>query len=252
MVMASKNTAQTASPFETEDESVAVAEQPREQPAPVAAAKETSTAVAVAATSAGASSALALAIRKGTDLDGCQGVFPQETLETMGIGAFPRVTVDQGGFSRNKTDFLGAWIDFELISWNLVTLVTCNVQNDKEADKLIRSSYDHKTIPGTNQTVDEYVAELKEMGYKDAGTKKYAELYGMLHGTDKKGAFGDEAGMVQLSASPQSLQQWQRFLLESRINVAKGKVVGTRFFIGSERRTIGSNTFGVMQFGKKG
>jgi len=206
-----------------------------------------STAVVVAS-----NNALAQALRKGTSLDESQGVIDIQTLETMGIGAFPRVTVDQGGFSENKTKFLGAWIDIELMSWNFVTLITTGEKDNKEADKLIRSSYDHVNLPNGEGTVADYVTALKEDGYDGTNTKKYIEIYGSLRGSDKGGAItDDDIKIVQISVSPQSVKQFQRFLLESKMKAFQKKDVTNKFRIGSERVTQGSNTYGVMNFGIK-
>lgn len=196
--------------------------------------------------------ALANALRKGTALDESQNVIGIEMLETMSIGAFPRITVDQGGFSRNKTEFIGMGIKIELLSWNYVTLITTGEQNDKDADKMIRSSYDHVNIPGEATTVDDYIAKLKEDGYDKTQSKKYVEIYANLLWSEKGGAVAPEDQcMVQLSVSPQSVSQWQRYLLESRMKQAKGIQISNVISIASERKTLNSNIFGIMLFGAK-
>ena len=197
-------------------------------------------------------SAMALALKKPTGLDEAQNVIGIDMLETMGIGAFPRITVDQGGFSEDKTKELGKAIKIELLSWNYVTLITTGEKDNKEADKLIRNSYDHVNVTGEGCTVDEYIARLREQGYEKAGSKKYVEIYANLLWTSNGGAVAPEdVRMVQLSLSPQSVSQWQRYLLESRMKSAKGLPVPTEITIGSVRKTLNSNTFGIMNFGAK-
>lgn len=195
-------------------------------------------------------SAMALALRKPTGLDSAQGVIGIEELETMGIGTFPRITVDQSGFSIDKTKFAGSWIRVELLSWNYVTLVTTAEKDDKEADKLIRSSYDGVHIAGTKDLVTDYLANLRK-DYPDATTKKYVEIYAMLLDSDKLGPTGDSAGIHQLSVSPQSIKKWQNFLLTSRVHAFRGKEPNTTFDIASQRVVNGNNIYGVMVFGQK-
>ena len=116
-------------------------------------------------------SATALALKKGTVLDELQNVIESEMLEGMGFGAFPRITVTPGMFNENKTKLLGSKIEIEILSWNFVTLVTAGTQNDKEADKLIRNSYDGINITDEGTTVEAYIAKLKAMDYDKAGSK---------------------------------------------------------------------------------
>lgn len=233
--------APAASKFEGEEGDTATVEKTEAAaPAAPAAPAATGTAVAVQNTSG-----LALALRKPTSLDDAQNVIGIDALETMGIGTFPRITA-KGGFKRDKTEGLGQWVKFELVSWNYVTLVSAG-DNDSEANKLVKSSYDHVNIPGEAMTVDAYVQKLKDDGYEKAKAKKYVEVYAMLLATDKKGEL-DEPQMVQLSLSPQSVKQWQRFLLESRIGAYKQKSIGNVILAETESKVNGANDYDVMVF----
>lgn len=243
-------TAAASGMFE-EDNDTVVAERPTSA---TSEAKEAQTAepkpIPGTAVAVANQSAMALALRKSTGLDDAQFVIDAKQLEQMGVGTFPRVTVDQGGFSRDKTDFLGSWIKIRLLSWNPVTLVTAGEKDDKDADKLIRSSYDGVNIAAEGCTVNEYLAKLRE-NYENASIKGYVEIYAELLTFDKDKAPTDEPPMVQISVSPQSVKQWQRFLLESRMRAARGVPPQMEFCIGSKRVTQGSNTYGVMEFGFK-
>jgi hypothetical protein len=217
-------------------------------PAPAAQAPKT-TAVATAPTAGGA--LMASALKRNTALDDLQNVIDGSMLETMGFGAFPRVTVDTGGFAMDKTKPLGRKIEVELMSWNFVTLITTGEKDNKEADKLIRSSYDGINVVGGG-TVEEYLKQLKVDGYDKASTKKYIELYANLLWTAELGEVApDDQRMVQISLSPQSVNRWGPFLLDARIRSSKGVAVSPRMVLGSERKTIGANTFGVVVFGDK-
>lgn len=249
--MALRNEGKSAPKFESEEGGVATETAAVEASAPAAAATETAAPAAAVAVRPPAG-ALANALRRATALDASEGVIELTTLETMGIGAFPRITVDQGGFSENKTKFLGSGIKIEVLSWNYVTLITTGEKDDKEADKLIRSSYDHVNIPGEGKTVDAYMAELREQGYDKTASKKYVEIYANLLWSEKGGAVAPEdVKMVQLSVSPQSVKQWQRHLLESKMRAARGLEITAEVSIAAERVVNGSNTYGVMQFGAK-
>lgn len=205
-----------------------------------------------ALTTTPANTALSQALKANTALDDLQNLITPDMLESMGFGAFPRITVDQGGFSRNKTEFLGHKIEIEVQSWNFVTLVTAGEKDNKEADKLVRSSYDGINIPAEGCTVDEYIRQLRNDGYDKASAKKYIEIYASLLWTEKLGQVdADDVKLVQVSVSPQSAAQWGRYLLESRIKAARGGNVASSVVIGAERKTLGSNTFGVMNFGVK-
>lgn len=219
--------------------------------APDAAAPQApkSTAVTTAPSAAGA--VMASALKKNTPLDDLQNIISPDMLESMGFGAFPRVTVDTGGFAMDKTKPLGRKIEIELMSWNFVTLVTANEKDNKEADKLIRSSYDGVNLVGGG-TVASYLEELKVEGYEKASTKKYIELYANLLWSAEGGEVPvDDQRMVQISLSPQSVNRWGPFLLDARIRASKGVTVSPRMVLGSERKTIGANTFGVVVFGEK-
>lgn len=237
-------TAAASPAFEAEDSDTTVVDRPNEE-TEAAAAPAPAPAASAALPVVQSNNALAVALRKATSLDDAQGVIGIEALETMGIGTFPRITA-KGGFKREKTEGLGQWIKFELVSWNYVTLVTAG-ENDAEANKLVKSSYDHTNIPGEGITVDQYLQKLKDDGYDKAKAKKYIEVYGMLLATDKKGEL-DEPQMVQISLSPQSVKQWQRFLLESRIASFKKKNIGNVIHAETESKVSGSNDYDVMVF----
>lgn len=235
----------------------AVAERPPEaspaaQPAASAAETTAQRAVAERAKTAVATSGV---FARGCRWDALQDVLGIDMLESLGFGAFPRITVDTGGFNRDKTNFLGEQIEFDLQSWNFVWLVTTGEQNNKEADKLIRTSYDGENLLNGEGLLKDYIAQLKADGYLKAASKKYVEMYGMLTARTEKGKRIDIAPadrkLAQISISPQSVSRWAPFILESRMRKNMGVEDGPVLVLDSERKTLNSNTFGVVIFSAK-
>ena len=93
----------------------------------------------------------------GTAIKQLQNAIPTTELENLGIGVFPRITVGLDGFSRDKTKELGKKIAIEVLSWSYVWLVTAGEQNE-EANRLIRTSYDGKNLKGGEGSVTRTVA----------------------------------------------------------------------------------------------
>ena len=185
----------------------------------------------------------------GTAIKQLQNAIPTTELENLGIGVFPRITVGLDGFSRDKTKELGKKIAIEVLSWSYVWLVTTGEQNNDEANKLIRTSYDGKNLKGGEGSVEDYVKYLKSEGYDKAQTKQYAEVYANLIWSEVGGDVkSDEQEIVQVSLSPQTVGQWGRFLLESGLRKAKGVEDSNIVTMTQEKRVIGNNKFGIATF----
>ena len=185
----------------------------------------------------------------GTAIKQLQNAIPTTELENLGIGVFPRITVGLDGFSRDKTKELGKKIAIEVLSWSYVWLVTTGEQNNDEANKLIRTSYDGKNLKGGEGSVEDYVKYLKSEGYDKAQTKQYAEVYANLIWSEVGGDVkGDEQEIVQVSLSPQTVGQWGRYLLESGLRKAKGVEDSNIVTMTQEKRVIGNNKFGIATF----
>ena len=184
----------------------------------------------------------------GTAIKQLQNAIPTTELENLGIGVFPRITVGLDGFSRDKTKELGKKIAIEVLSWSYVWLVTAGEQND-EANKLIRTSYDGKNLKGGEGSVEDYVKYLKSEGYDKAQVKQYAEVYANLIWSEVGGDVkSDEQEIVQVSLSPQTVGQWGRYLLESGLRKAKGIEDTNVVTLEAQRRIIGPNKFGIATF----
>ena len=233
--MALRNQA-TAPAFESEDTVDQTA--PIEAPtAPITPPVATATGTAVSPLTA------------GTAVKQLQNAIPTTELENLGIGVFPRITVGLDGFSRDKTKELGKKIAIEVLSWSYVWLVTTGEQNNDEANKLIRTSYDGKNLKGGEGSVEDYVKYLKSEGYDKAQVKQYAEVYANILWSEVGGDVkADEQEIVQVSLSPQTVGQWGRYLLESGLRKAKGIEDTNVVTLEAQRRIIGSNKFGIATF----
>ena len=185
----------------------------------------------------------------GTALKQLQNAIPPSELENLGIGVFPRITVGLDGFSRDKTKELGKKIAIEVLSWSYVWLVTTGEQNNDEANKLIRSSYDGKNLKAGEGSIEEYVKYLKSEGYDKTSVKQYAEVYANVVWSESLGDVSvDEREIVQVSLSPQTVGQWGRYLLESGLRRAKGVEDSNVVTLTQEKRVLGSNKFGIATF----
>src|SRR5574343_690956 len=234
-IMALRNQAQ-APAFESEE----LAEQPSPAEAPTApvtppVAPSTGTSVSP--------------LTAGTAIKQLHNAIPTNELENLGIGVFPRNTVGLDGFSRDKTKELGKKIAIEVLSWSYVWLVTTGEQNNDEANKLIRTSYDGKNLKGGEGSVEDYVKYLKSEGYDKAQTKQYAEVYANILWSEVGGDVkADEQEIVQVSLSQQTVGQWGRYLLESGLRKAKGIEDTNVVTLTQEKRVISNNKFGISTF----
>lgn len=230
--MALRNPANAAPAFESDEEVVPSEVQKAETPAAIALAHGTSVSPLTA----------------GTAIKQLQNAIPTSELENLGIGVFPRITVGLDGFSRDKTKELGKKIAIEVLSWSYLWMVTAGEQNE-EANRLIRTSYDGKHLKGGEGSVEDYVKYLKSEGYDKAAVKQYAEVYSNLLWSEVGGdVAADEQEIVQVSLSPQSVGQWGRYLLESGLRKAKGIEDTNVITLEAQRRILGSNKFGIATF----
>lgn len=194
--------------------------------------------------------ALGASLSSNTALKGLQNAIGLQDLEALGFGVFPRITVGLDGFSIDKDKELGKKIKFEVLSWNYVWMVTTGEQNNDEANKLIRTSYNGVNIKGEGRTVEEYVKHLRDVeGYDKTSVKQYIEVYCNLVWSETKGEVAPESQQIhQLSLSPQSVAQWGRYLLETGMRKVRGIEDTNIVFATQERKIIGANKFGVAHF----
>lgn len=196
----------------------------------------------------------------GTVLKGLQNSIPLEDLEAMGFGTFPRITAGQQSIMLNKTEKdLGSRVEVEVFSWNYLWLITTGEQNNAEANKLIKSSYDGTNLVGGG-TVDEYLKLLKESeGYNKAGVKQYIEMYVHVlryweanpkNRADVKEVVvepGDRE-LHQVSLAPTSVSQWNGYLINTALRKKLGKEDSNVVTLVINPRERDGNAFGVIKF----
>jgi hypothetical protein len=220
--------------------------------APAAAAPEAAKA-AQRQLVAASSQALASPLKSvQTTLEGLKDVIGGSDLEAMGIGVFPRITVGLDGFSIDKSKDLGKQIKVEVLSWNYVWLVTTGEQNDSEANKLIRTSYDGVNLKNGEGLVTDYVAHLKSEEYDKATCKQYVEIYANLLSSEEKGDVDPENQAIhQISVSPQSVGKWAAYQLETKMRKLKGIADSNIVVLNAEKKILGPNKFGIINFAAK-
>lgn len=233
------------------------AEQSAREQAAAAAEAQKAAGAAVGATNEGAAKAVAVrqanplsaGLATKTTLDHLRDVITAEMLESISFGAFPRIVVSPGQFSvKGDGKLLGDEVDILVQSWNYVTLVTAGEQNNKEADKLIRTSYDGVTLAGTGgETVADYIRSLKAQGYDKAAPKKYLEIYCNVIRTGKHGPVND-GKLYQVSVPPTSTGPWGVFLLSQKMAQNGGATVSPNVRLKAGSKTGNGNTWGVIDF----
>lgn len=245
--------ADTGQPDQASTDSQPAAASASATAAPHAPAPEPTSSPVRAVTAASRASGAVTAFSSKSIYDELQNQITVEMLEGMGYGSFPRITVNAGGtLVVDKTKPLGDIVEFFLESWNFVTMVVTGEQNNKEADKLIRSSFDGMNLADGSGTIEEYVKELKTDGYSKTVTKKYVELYGVVTAQTHKGVKTvvpeEEQSLYQVSVSPQSVKNWGRFQFESRRRGFRGVKDSQAIIMAGEATELNGKMFGVINF----
>lgn len=162
------------------------------------------------------------------------------------FGALPRVTAEQGTLLCDKEN-LGPEIEITVLSYNDAYTIAPN-DNDAPGD-LCRYSYDGVVLnDGTGQTVDEYIEELRQMNYKNAGATHRYEVIALL---DDAVEDHDEIGsVVQLSLSNQSAKQFDRYKLNTAMKLRQGLLTeeGAKKVTVTAKTKTFSFTFTMMRF----
>lgn len=150
----------------------------------------------------------------------------KDTIDTNTVSALamssPRITAEQGSAYLNRKEDLGKVVHIEIVSWNHRWAIGTG-ENDKEAVDYFKVSYNGETLDGEpDVTVAAYLESLKSEGFSKAKVSPYADLWGFVTYTEKKGDIPEdqrELTVVQLSQT--SLGNFTSFcvsrgLLESR------------------------------------
>ena len=212
--------------FETEDNTAtatATIEAPTmnaQTEAPAAPAAATATAVAPAQ-----STAVGKAAKFQASFAEQKDAFPVEAIMALSM-AIPRIKAEQGAlYIADKS--LGERIRITLESWSLRHLISPGLDSKdagyEESKQYLATSYDGRTVEGKNQTIDEYIAYLKSIGYAKAGVSKYGDLFGMVTWTAKGGNIPAEEQTLHLvQASQTSLGNFMAFCTTQGLLRSKG------------------------------
>lgn len=174
-------------------------------------------------------------------LDSCKDV-----IEPCEFGMLPRVTASQGALICDGEE-LGKQIEITIMSYNESFAVA---PNESEAPKeLCKFSYDNVVLnDGSGITVDEHLNYLRGEGYKNAASKQYFEIIAMLDDAEED---HDEIGsVVQLSLSPQSVKQFNRYKLNTAMKIRSGAYTeedAKKVTVTAKTKTF-AYTFTMMRF----
>jgi hypothetical protein len=177
-----------------------------------------------------------------------ENAIPLEDVAAMGVGAFPRITVDTGGFSEDNKD-LGKEIRLELMSWNNRYMIVPGTKDD-ETKKFVKISYDGETISDTGESVKDYLQHLKVVQeFKDANCKQYIDLWGSLVYASGEIIPEEDRKIVQIQLSPQSVKQFKAFQVQVGFAQAKGvKKDSSVLVLKQERKDLNGDKFGIVKF----
>lgn len=210
MSLKKPNTTADNSAFEVDPENETAAEQVTET---VTEAAATTTAVAVAKPSALARPTAAN-IKLVNIMSDAQDAFRVE------FDSLPGVKASQGQFMfKDTNEKLGDHIDIELISFQGSWVAS---PNDKAADvELVKYSDDGK-VSKDGVDMHAHVADLKEMGYKNARLTQRCILVGELLAVAGKGS--DRVGeLVQIDLPDTGRKSFETYCLQASYAVGKGR-----------------------------
>lgn len=178
--------------------------------------------------------------------------FPIEAVTALSL-AVPRIKGEQAGCYVGEKN-LGDKIRMTVESWNIRHLISCGLDSKdagyQESMEYLANSYDGETVEGKGCTVTEYLAYLKELGYKDARSSKYGDIWGMVTWTSKEGDIAPENQTLHLlQASQTSLGNFTAFCTTQGLLASKGiKVDLSEIEVHACARSKGVNKFTNFDF----
>lgn len=172
----------------------------------------------------------------------------EDALPAIDFGVLPRLKGSNGLILDADNAKLGSEVQITLISFNNQFVITPGEDSD-EATKLVKYSSDGVTIDETGQSVADYIKYLVDVeGYKDASSKHYLELVGILNSAEKD---TEHLGnMVQLSLSPQSRKSFEAYRLQKSVKIRMGRDTeegAEELTIRAVVKTMGNYTFTILQ-----
>lgn len=187
----------------------------------------------------------------GPAFDGMRDLIDPTSID---FNTFPRVRVRIDGFIDEEDDVLGKQIVFELMSFSDRYVVTTGVEGKED---LAKFSVDGITIDSTQQSVKDYIEYLKAEGFKDAESKKYMDVYGIVLGInatekpeDMKFLGEDEQEIICFQVPPASIGKFNRLRINEGVRMARhGRTEEKLVMIATLKVVKGSkNTFAQFDF----
>lgn len=132
-----------------------------------------------------------------------------------------RVVASAGKFSDDKGNKLGTEIEIDIQAWNDQYVISPG--DSKEAKDFVKYSVDGINLRDGEGLVSDYINRLKIVeGFPDAKVKQYLTVVAVL---EKCTAFPKHEGTyVQLSLSPSSRKEFNKYSLNTALKVNKGLI----------------------------
>lgn len=242
MVLKARNTA-AAPAFEEGEDDVAVAQQ--EAPAVQAPADTAPASAAVPAVKPAAAGAVAVKPKPVNMADFDVLGLLKDRLPPVDFGEGVRLVGSNGQLMDGDKKLLGESITLTMLSWNERWVVSPG-ENGAEAKEHARYSMDGVTTT-KGEDVNEYLRELKELGYNKASVKVYVDLFGIL---EESGKPSDHQGSsIVVSLSPDSVKALSGFRRDLVVKGMMGRIepidvsTGVRLKVSTEVKSGNGNTW---------
>lgn len=158
---------------------------------------------------------------------------------------FDRLKAGSGDIQDNDGNTLGREIEIELVSWQDAYDIGMG-DNSEKAKEYVRYSDDGVTIKESNQTVNEYLEEVRPT-YPNAKVSHKLVLVGRLLAAEKDSNLIGRT--VQVSLSAQARKTFDRYNFDRTLDIAQGKkpADGANVLnIKAEPRKTGTNNWTLL------
>ena len=157
---------------------------------------------------------------------------------TVQYDSLAQLQASQGQFMDRESGLsLGSELLFELLSYQEQFVVSPN--DDKAGKDVVRYSSDGVTCSdGTD--VKQHLADLRELGWANARVNSRYIIVGALLAAEKSDKM--DGVLVQIDLSPKSRSQFDRYLIQSAFDLAKGKITEAQATVLDVSAEVAKNT----------
>lgn len=178
-----------------------------------------------------------------------KNAIPIDAVRSFGLGTHPKLSADLGGLILDD-EVVGNTVIIDIESYNDRWMVVPG-DDDDEAKKVVRTSYDKVTLELADDdedlTVQEYLEAVKA-DWPKAKLREYGDLWGLIYSTENQGVIeASQRKLVQIQLSPQSLKKWRAFMTNQSMAANNGVEVSTRIKITCQRGEFNKKKFGYME-----